>query len=65
MSTPEIITLEPLDVSYLTKLLIEVIYAQKAYEMALDHMRKRYSTPTNEWTLDNIEVGFQRITEKA
>lgn len=57
--------LDPLDAAYLTQLNIEIVYAQKAYAMALNHIRKRYSTPESEWVLNNIEVGFQRITEKA
>ena len=58
-------TLQPLDAAYLTQLNIEIVYAQKAYAMALNHIRKRYNTPESEWVLNNIEVGFQRITEQA
>lgn len=55
------IPLDPIDAQYLTQLNIEVIYAQKAYAMALAHMRKRYNTPDSEWQLNNIETGFERV----
>ena len=51
--------------SYLNALNTEVIYAQKAYLMALDHIRKLYGAPDGEWVLNNIVVGFERTVKNV
>lgn len=51
--------------AYLSALNTEVIYAQKAYLMALDHVRKLYNAPDGEWVLNNIVVGFEMAVKNV
>lgn len=47
---------------YLEQLNMEVLYAQKAYFGFLNHLRRAYGCPEGEWAMNNINVGFERIT---
>jgi len=60
-----VLQLDPLDAAYLTQLNTEILYGQKAYAMALAHMRRRYNAPEGAWKLDYIETGFERVTNGA
>lgn len=53
--------LRPEDQAYLNALNTEVIYAQKAYLMALDYLRKVYNAPESQWKLENIIKGFEAV----
>ena len=57
------IRLEPEDARYLEQLNMELLYAQKAYMQALAHVRRRYNAPDGAWVLNNIEIGFEQMTE--
>lgn len=46
---------------YLEQLNAAVIYAQQAYFNALAFLRRKYEAPEAEWTMNNINVGFERI----
>lgn len=61
VAAPSSIALDHADQRYLEQLMSEILYAQKAYQMALAYMRKKYNTPDSEWALNNIEAGFERI----
>ena len=62
-AAPETVkVLRPEDQAYLNALNTEVIYAQKAYLMALDHMRRVYNAPEDNWALRNIQTGFERVS---
>ncbi len=48
---------------YLEQLNMAVIFAQQAYFNAVAFMRCKYEAPENEWALNNINVGFERIKQ--
>lgn len=50
---------------YLSALNTEVAYAQKAYLMAIEHVRKLYDAPEAEWMLSNINRGFERVVKNG
>jgi len=64
-STQAVKALRPEDQAYLNALNTEVVYAQKAYLMALDYMRKVYGAPEGQWTLRNIQIGFEQAVQNG
>lgn len=65
-AAPETVkVLRPEDQNYLNALNTEVIYAQKAYLMALDYLRKIYNAPESQWKLENILKGFERTVQNG
>lgn len=58
---PLVIEINHPDQRYLEQLISEVLYAQKAYGMAVAYMRKKYEAPDSVWALNNIEAGFERV----
>lgn len=65
-AAPEAVkVLRPEDQAYLSALNTEVVYAQKAFLMALDHMRKVYGAPEGQWELRNIQTGFERTVQNG
>lgn len=64
-TTQAVKVLRPEDQAYLNALNTEVVYAQKAYLMALDHMRKVYGAPEGQWTLRNIQTGFEQAVQNG
>lgn len=65
-AAPETVkVLRPEEQAYLNALNIEVIYAQKAYVMALDYLRKVYNAPEGKWVLNNVFTGFEQVAQNG